>query len=67
MLHALYIQCCFIPLFALSMDTLYSLDLMRMGPLQAFPDDSAIVSCISRGDSTGYRKIIESFVLWCGA
>ena len=34
--------------------------------LQKYSDDSAVVECISDGQETEYRQLVDCFVAWCG-
>lgn len=48
--------------------TLYTTDvsyLTDLCHLQMFSDDSAIVGCISKGDKSEYRAVVDNFVTWC--
>ncbi|XP_035770640.1 trace amine-associated receptor 13c-like [Neolamprologus brichardi] len=48
--------------------TLYTTDFSHCTEschLQRFPDDSAVVGCISESDESAYRAVVDSFVTWC--
>lgn len=37
----------------------------RSSRVQKFSDDSTIVGCLSRGEETEYRIVVEDFATWC--